>query len=322
MSDFMKWPKRILLFVGTNILIVLTLSILARVTGLDAYLYRSGMNYASLAVFCLFWGMGGAFISLGLSRIIAKMSMGVKVINPETENHPALRALVGRVHDLARKAGLTTMPEVGYYESPELNAFATGPTRNRSLVAVSTGLLNRMSDDEVDGVLAHEIAHIANGDMVTMTLIQGVMNAFVMFLARILAFAITNALAGNRNSEDNRGSSPFMQYMIVFVLEMVLSVFATMVVMAFSRWREYRADAGGASLAGRPKMVAALQALKRNYQLPPSAEPEAASVATLKISSRRAGGLARLFLSHPPLDERIEALQKAQLSAEPSYARF
>src|SRR5690606_37107750 len=181
--NLMAWAKRIFLFLAVNALVVITISTLMRLFGVEPYLQANGLNLESLAVFCLLWGMGGAFISLGLSRIMAKWMMGVKVIDPNTTDSNA-QELVQTVYRLARAAGLSKMPEVGIYQSPEVNAFATGPTKARSLVAVSTGLLQRMRQDEVEGVLAHEVAHIANGDMVTMTLVQGVINAFVMFLAR------------------------------------------------------------------------------------------------------------------------------------------
>ena len=186
----MVWTKRILLFLATNILVMLTISILVQLLGLNRGLGAYGIDYGQLMLFCLVWGMAGSLISLALSRVMAKMMMGVRVIDPAT-NDPQERALVDTVYALARGARLPAMPEVGYYDSPEVNAFATGPTRSKALVAVSTGLLQRMNRDEVEGVLGHEISHVANGDMVTMTLIQGVVNAFVLFLARVIAFAIT-----------------------------------------------------------------------------------------------------------------------------------
>lgn len=181
----MKIAKRVFLFLVVNVLIMLTISLVLNALGVRPYLDARGINYQSLLIFCALWGFGGAFISLALSRVMAKWMMGVKIVEPDDPN-PELRALVGRVHELAFKAELKAMPQVGYYESDELNAFATGPTQSRSLVAVSTGLLRNMNKAELDGVLAHEVAHIANGDMVTMTLVQGVVNAFVMFLARLI----------------------------------------------------------------------------------------------------------------------------------------
>jgi heat shock protein HtpX len=299
----MAWLKRIGLFLAVNILVMITISLILNVLGVKPYLSAQGIDYESLLVFCLVWGMGGAFISLGLSRIMAKWMMGVKVIPADTRD-PELRQLMQTVHELARAARLPAMPEVGVYESVEVNAFATGPTKSRSLVAVSTGLLHRMGPAEVKGVLGHEVAHIANGDMVTMTLIQGVVNAFVMFLARAIAFAIT--MAGNKDGEERSG--PGMSYYLVqFGLEIAFMILGSIVVAWFSRYREYRADAGGAKLAGRASMISALEGLQRTFDaVDPNAQP---AVAALKISSRP-GGIMRLFSTHPPLEERIERLKR------------
>jgi heat shock protein HtpX len=291
------WTKRILLFLATNILVMLTISILVQLLGLNRGLGAYGIDYGQLMLFCLVWGMGGSLISLALSRVMAKMMMGVRLIDPATSD-PRERALLDTVHALARGARLPAMPEVGYYDSPEVNAFATGPTKSRALVAVSTGLLQRMNGDEVEGVLGHEISHIANGDMVTMTLIQGVVNAFVLFLARVIAFAISQNVR-----DENRGA---VNFGVVLVLQIVLSLFGAMVVAAFSRWREFRADRGGATLAGSPKMIAALERLRRTSEL---VDTRQEAMATLKI----AGGPSRfmaLMASHPPLEERIARLQQ------------
>jgi heat shock protein HtpX len=300
----MAWFKRIFLFLAVNMLVMVTISLLLKLFGVQPYLTARGIDYEQLMAFSLIWGMGGAFISLALSRVMAKWMMGVQVIDPNTRD-PELQKLVESVHHLSRAAGLPKMPEVGIYDSPEVNAFATGPTKSRALVAVSTGLIRRMRWAEVEGVLGHEVAHVANGDMVTMTLIQGVVNAFVMFLSRAIAFAISQA---GRNDDRERGSSPMMYYAIQFVLEIAFMILGSMVVAWFSRWREYRADAGGARLAGRQNMIQALEALRKNYELiDPTAQP---AVATLKISSRP-GGIMRFFSSHPPLEERIARLQHA-----------
>ncbi len=297
------WFKRIFLFLAVNFLVVITISTILSLLGVRPYINAYGLDYEALAIFCLIWGMGGAFISLGLSRIMAKWLMGVKVIDPNTSN-PELRNLVDRVHRLALEARLPVMPEVGIYESPELNAFATGPMKSRSLVAVSSGLLNRMSDAETDGVLAHEVSHIANGDMVTMTLIQGVVNAFVMFLSRVIAFAVANALRGDRRDS---GFSYLTFYLVQFILEIFFMILGSMVVAWFSRYREFRADAGGARLAGREKMISALEALRRNFgTVDPDAQP---AVQALKISSRPRG-IMRLFSTHPPLELRIARLRE------------
>ncbi|MBI3566109.1 MAG: protease HtpX [Elusimicrobia bacterium] len=293
----MAWLKRIFLFSLVNLLVVVTISITLNLLGVRPYLSARGIDYGALLTFCLVWGMGGAFISLALSRVMAKWAMGVQVIDPRGATGAAAD-LVRTVHQLAERAGLPAMPEVGVYESPELNAFATGPTKARALVAVSTGLLASMDRAELEGVLGHEMTHVANGDMVTMTLIQGVVNAFVMFLARVIAFVWTRS----SDREDNRG----MQYLITIVFEIVFSLLGSMVVAAFSRWREYRADAGGARLAGREKMIAALQELQRRYE-PFDQKP---AYATLKIAGK-SGGLVALFASHPPLEKRIERLRSA-----------
>ena len=301
----MRWGKRIVLFLAVNILVMLTLSFVLSFLGVGNYLTNAGIDYSNLMVFCLVWGMGGAFISLGLSRIMAKWMMGVQVIDPSTRD-PQLKQLVDTVYRLAQRAGMTTMPQVGVYDSPEINAFATGPTRSRALVAVSSGLLTRMNNREIEGVLGHEVAHIANGDMVTMTLIQGVVNAFVMFLARAIAFAITQ---GTRSRDEQSSASPVMYHITVFVLEMVFMILGTIVVAWFSRLREYRADQGGADLAGKQNMVAALQALKRAFS-PDVVDQEAErpAIASLKISGRPSGFLA-LFSTHPPLEARIARLE-------------
>ena len=263
-----------------------------------------GIDYGSLMAFCLVWGMGGAFISLGLSRMMAKWMMGVKVIDPNTRD-PELGELVQTVHRLAQAANLPKMPEVGIYQSPEINAFATGPTKSRALVAVSTGLLQRMRRDEVEGVLGHEIAHVANGDMVTMTLVQGVVNAFVMFFARIIAFAV---------SQQVREESRFMvNFAVTIVLQIAFSMLGMFVIAGFSRYREFRADHGGASLAGRHKMIAALKALSANMTIQPDhhGERDQTAVATMKIFGRP-GGMMALLSTHPPLAERIKRLEEYQ----------
>lgn len=298
--------KRIFLFLSVNILVMVTLSLVLNLFGVQPYLTSYGIDYQSLMAFSFIYGMGGAFISLLMSKMMAKWMMGVQIIDPNTHDRQ-LGQLVQTVHRLARDAGLGTMPEVGIYDSPELNAFATGPTRSRALVAVSSGLLTRMTQDEVEGVLGHEIAHVANGDMVTMTLIQGVVNAFVMFLSRALAFVIAQALRGDRDREREGGGINHMVYFgVQIVLEIFFMILASMVVAFFSRWREFRADAGSARIGGRQKMISALQALQRVYD---HVEPEPnAAIASLKISSKPRG-LMRLFGSHPPLEERIERLR-------------
>jgi heat shock protein HtpX len=293
----MVWAKRIALFVITNILVMLTISIVLQVLGLRYGMSAYGIDYRELMVFCLVWGMAGSLISLALSRVMAKHMMGVQVISPDTRD-PNERALLDMVHTLARGAGLPAMPEVGYYDSPEVNAFATGPTKSRALVAVSKGLLEGMRRDEVEGVLGHELTHVANGDMVTMTLLQGVVNAFVLFFARVIAFAVSQGVR-----EESRG---MVQFAVIIVLQIVLGLLGAIVVAAFSRWREFRADRGGATLAGREKMIAALERLRRTVDL---VDTRQEALATLKINGPRSR-FAALFASHPPLEERIARLQQ------------
>src|SRR5213592_1912964 len=254
--------KRILLFLAVNTLVVLTISLVLSLLGVPSYV-GSG-RYGALMVFCLVWGMAGAFISLALSRLMARWFMGVEVIDPRTSD-PDLQELVQMVHGLAQRARLPALPQVGIYDSPEVNAFATGRSRSRSLVAVSAGLLNSMRVSEVEGVLGHEIAHIANGDMVTMTLIQGVINAFVMFLARVLAFVVSQAM---RSRDDDRGGSYFAQYILVHLFEFVFMLLGAVVVCWFSRRREFRADSGGARYTSREQMIGALEALGRVHEGP------------------------------------------------------
>lgn len=302
----MAWIKRIFLFSIVNILVVLTISLILNVLGVKPYLTHYGIDYESLIVFCLIWGMGGAFISLALSKVMAKWMMGVQIVPPQTQDHD-LRNLVQMVHDLAKSARLPAMPEVGIYDSPEVNAFATGPTKARSLVAVSTGLLQKMHTNEIKGVLGHEIAHIANGDMVTMTLVQGIVNAFVMFLSRVIAYAIMSA--GSRDSDKESQVGHFSYYIVQFVLEIVFMILGSLVVAWFSRKREFRADSGGAKLAGRENMISALEALKRTFEsINPSEQP---AIQSLKISSK-SGGIMRLFSTHPNLDVRIAYLKSGR----------
>lgn len=299
----MQIAKRMFLFLAVNFLVMTTLMLIAGFFGIGSTYKVYGFDLVGLGAMCLLWGMGGAFISLAISRIMAKFAMGVRVIDPQTSDSDE-RWLVDTVYELSRRAGLPAMPEVGIYDSPELNAFATGPTKSRSLVAVSSGLLQRMDRRAVEGVLSHEVAHIANGDMVTMTLIQGVMNAFVMFLARILGFMIAQALRGDKDRDAPMGG--FAYHAIVFVLEMIFMILGSMVVAWFSRYREYRADAGGANLGGRDKMIAGLESLQRSFNVVNPEESQA--VATMKISGHPKG-IFKLFSTHPPLEERIARLQ-------------
>lgn len=293
--------KRVFLFLILNAVIILTISAILSIFDIRPYLNQAGINYQTLLVFCLVWGMTGAFISLALSRLMAKWMAGVEVIDQDTTK-PTERQLLQLVRQLVKKSGLPRMPEVGIYESEEVNAFATGPTKSRALVAVSSGLLDRMEWTEIEGVLGHEISHIANGDMVTMTLLQGVVNAFVMFFARVLAFAVTRL---GKKSDDSR-SSPFLYGVLVFLFEVIFMIFGTMIVAAFSRFREFRADEGGARLAGKQAMVLALSKLQTVSSINDSKE-QSSSFQAFKISGRK--GFLWLFSSHPPLEERIARLE-------------
>jgi len=286
--------KRILLFLITNLAIMVTLSVVLSLLGISGY-YRpdGGINHGALLVFCFIWGMGGAFISLLMSRAIAKWSLGVRLVNGQT-GQADLDSLHRTVSRLAQQAQLP-MPEVGYYESPELNAFATGPSKRKSLVAVSSGLLRGMRQDEVEGVLAHELAHIQNGDMVTMTLIQGVVNAFVMYLARVIGGIV-------RNAADERYAY-MLSIAVTLVLDIVLGILGMMIVAWYSRGREFRADAGASVLAGREKMIAALRRLQTSKVID-NREP---ALATLKINGSRA---MMLLSTHPRLEDRIAALEQ------------
>lgn len=299
----MGFARRIFLFFAVNALVIFTISIILRLFNVQPFLQSHGISYGDLLLFCIIWGFGGAFISLALSRSMAKWMMGVKVLDPNTRDTQG-KDLIHVVYSLARAANLPAMPEVGIYESSELNAFATGPSRKRSLVAVSRGLLNKMSPQELEGVLGHEISHIANGDMVTMTLIQGVINAFVMFLARVLAFALSGL--GNKN---NQRSSNGSYYVLVFVFELVFMFLGMLVIAAYSRFREFRADRGGAKLAGKNSMISALEALKRSQEVVDQ-RYEKPAFQSFKISNPKRHGIRQLFSTHPPLEERIDRLKQ------------
>ena len=289
--------RRIGLFVATNLAILVVFGFVMSL--LEPWLRAQGIdvNQAGMLVFALIFGMGGALISLFLSKRIALMSTRAKII--ETPSSQVERWLVSAVERQAREAGIG-MPDVAIFDAAEPNAFATGASRNKALVAVSTGLLQRMNQREVEAVLAHEVTHVANGDMITMTLLQGVLNTFVLLLSRVLGQIIDRAVFRSA-----RGYGPGY-FITVIVLQIVLGILASMVVMAFSRWREFRADAGGARLAGRASMIAALESLRRSQQ--PGQLPEA--VEAFGVRGRTGLGFRRLFMSHPPLEERIAALQQ------------
>jgi heat shock protein HtpX len=288
--------KRIIYFLATNLAIMLVLSITMRILGVEPYLSANGLDLGNLLAFAAIMGFGGAFISLAMSKWSAKrMSGAVVIVEPRT---PTEIWLIKTVRVQADMVGIK-MPEVAVFDSPEVNAFATGMTKNSSLVAVSTGLLNKMSQDEAEAVLAHEVSHISNGDMVTLTLIQGVVNTFVMFLSRVVGYAVDKIIF-----KTEKGTGPAF-FVTMIIAELVLGVLASIIVMWFSRQREFRADAGAAKLSSTKKMIAALERLQEDHA--PSALPT--QMAASGISGGGASGLKKLFTTHPSLDERIAALR-------------
>ena len=291
---------RVLLFVLTNFAILIVASITLKLLGVEPWLNQQGINFNSLLIFGAVLGFGGSFVSLALSKWMAKRSMGVKVItDPRTE--PEIW-LVETVRRQAEQAGID-MPEVGYFESAAPNAFATGARRNSALVAVSTGLLKSMNRREVEAVLGHEVSHVANGDMVTLTLIQGVVNTFVFVASRVIGSIVDRVVF-----RTERGNGPGF-WITTLVAQLVLGILATMIVLWFSRRREFRADGGGARLAGRQNMISALEALGRG-----NGQPLPDKMAAFGISGRKSEGFKRLFMSHPPIEERVAALQAAQIA--------
>ena len=301
----MALAKRIFLFLLLNFLVILMISLVLNLFNIRPFLTHYGIDYSSLLIFCSIWGMGGAFISLALSRIMAKWAMGVEAIDPETSDS-GKRELLDLVYGLARDAGVP-MPQVGVYQSNEVNAFATGPTQSRSLVAVSSGLMQRMKDNEIKAVLGHEISHIANGDMITMTLLQGVVNAFVMFLARVLAFIFSGM---GRNRENSSGGNYMSYILFVYLFDVIFMILGSIVIATYSRYREFRADTGGARLAGRDNMINALKTLRVMHEIrdPRSENP---TFNSFKISTTVKKGFLYLFATHPPIEERIERLKKS-----------
>lgn len=290
--------KRTLLFLGTNLAIVLVLSVTMRLLGVEPYLNEQGLNLTSLLIFTAVMGFGGSFISLAISKWTAKKAMGVLVI--ETPSNSTEFWLVETIRRFSAEAGIR-MPEVGIYDSPDINAFATGMSKNSSLIAVSTGLLQQMTREEAEAVLGHEVAHAANGDMVTLALIQGVVNTFVMFLSRVIGHLVDKVVF-----KTERGHGPAF-FITMVIAELVLGILASIIVMWFSRQREFRADLGGARFAGRGAMIAALERLNAQH-----AAPLPDKMAAFGIAGGGAGGLRRLFMTHPPLSERIAALRAAQ----------
>lgn len=291
--------KRIGLYLLTNILVLTTIVIVTSVLGVNRYLTAQGIDYFSLLIFAAIIGFTGSIISLLMSKNMAKSMMRVKVINPQGSLSGIEQQLLNMVYRYAQQVGIDKMPEVGIYPSEEVNAFATGPSRNNSLVAVSSGLLARMDQQAVEGVIAHEMAHIANGDMVTMTLLQGIINTFVVFLSRIVAYVLSALVR-----EELAGVVHFAS---IIVFQILLSILGSIAVMAFSRHREFAADQGGAQLAGRQKMIHALESLQSTVSLVDNRGQEA--LQTFKISGKKRGGLAQLLATHPTLDDRIARLK-------------
>ena len=287
--------KRTLLFLATNLAIVLVLSVTMRLLGVEPYLNEQGLNLQALLIFAAVMGFGGSFISLALSKWMAKKSLGVRVI--EAPSNKTELWLVETIRKYAAQARIK-MPQIGIYDSPDVNAFATGMSKNSSLIAVSTGLLQQMTREEAEAVLGHEVAHAANGDMVTLALIQGVVNTFVMFLSRVIGHTVDRVIFKNEN-----GHGPAF-WVTMIIAELVLGVLASIIVMWFSRKREFRADQGGANLAGRGAMIAALERLARQ-----NPQPLPDKMAAFGIAGGKASGIKRLFMTHPPLEERIAALR-------------
>jgi heat shock protein HtpX len=313
----MAYLKRFSYFILTGILVALTVSFVVSFLSAFFGINLQGGGYAGLFILCLIYGLVGSFISLQLSRWMAKKFHGVQVVDPNTTDRTE-RKIIDMVYRAARNAGMATMPEVGYYQSADVNAFATGPSKSRSLVAVSSGLVNTMNDAEIEGVIAHEIAHIVNGDMVTLTLIQGVVNAFAMFLASIITTAIMSAL--RKNDNDNRGGfGDFMlRQMIYSMVSIVFTLLGSIIVNYFSRQREFKADAGGARYSSPEKMTSALMRLQQVYQIPHNRRDDnkegSDKLATMKISGK-SKGFGSLFMTHPPLEERIAALRNKTYAA-------
>ncbi|MCM3713378.1 protease HtpX [Alkalihalobacillus oceani] len=301
--------KRFLLFLVTNIMVMTTIvivwSLITRFTNVNGTFETGGpglgIDYASLMIFSLLVGFTGSFISLAMSRWVAKKMMKVKVLDPNGSLSAQERAVVEKVHRFSRAAGLTHMPEVGIYPSAEVNAFATGPSKKRSLVAVSAGLLNTMDEDAVEGVIAHEVAHVANGDMVTMTLLQGIVNTFVVFFSRIAAIIVSRFVRAELQW--------IVQFAAIIIFQILFSILGSIVVNAYSRHREFHADRGGGDLAGNDKMAHALRSLKAYVdRAKVNDRTDDTAIQTMKINGK--GGVMRLFSSHPDLDERIARLEQ------------
>lgn len=295
---------RIFLFLLTNILVIALLSFIMSVFNIAPYINQYGLNYTSLLIFAAIFGFGGALISLFLSKFMAKMAYRIQIIkDPKDQNEAYLFQTVKALSDQMHIG----MPDVWIYQSPELNAFATGWNRNKALVSVSSGMLEQMSKDEIEGVLGHEMSHVRNGDMVTMTLLQGIINTFVIFGARVAAFFVSKALA---RGEDSQGLSYFTYFLVSIVFEIIFGILASTIVMWYSRKREFRADAGSAQMLGKSKMITSLKKLQSMYDVPEDPRGEALQNFKINHKPKSIGKLGRLFRSHPPLSERIAALEK------------
>lgn len=288
---------RIGLFLLTNLAVMLVFGLVLSLTGIQS------SSVQGLMIMALLFGFGGSIISLLMSKWMALRSVGGEVI--EQPRNETERWLMETVRHQSQQVGIA-MPQVAIYHAPDINAFATGARRNASLVAVSTGLLQNMNRDEAEAVIAHEISHVANGDMVTMTLVQGIVNTFVIFISRIIAQLVSGFLSGNRDDSENSNGNPLIYFAVATVLELVFGILASIITMWFSRHREFHADAGSAKLVGREKMIAALQRLKTSY------EPQEASSMMAFCINGKAKSMSELFMTHPPLDRRIEALRSGQ----------
>lgn len=282
----------------TNILVILTITIIFTILPIGDYIGENGINYGALLIVSAVIGFTGSFVSLAISRWTAKKMMKVEVIDPNNPQNEHEARVVEKVHRLSRAAGLVHMPEVGIYYSKEVNAFATGPSKKRSLVAVSAGLLNNMDDDAVEGIIAHEVAHVANGDMVTMTLLQGVVNTFVVFLARIVAFAVSQVVRSE--------IAPIVHFLAIIIFQILFSILGSLVVFAYSRHREFHADRGGADLAGKDKMRHALESLRAYTDRATVDSSQDTALATMKINGEKKS--VSLFSTHPDINERIKRL--------------
>ncbi len=297
---------RIGLFLVTNIAVMAVIAVVTKILGVDKWLTHQGLNYQALLVFSLVVGFAGSIISLLISKFMAKMAYKIKTIDPEHPQNENERWLANTVSILAHDANIP-MPELGVYESPEVNAFATGPSKRNSIVAVSSALLSQMNRRETQGVLAHEVSHISNGDMITMVLLQGILNTFVVFLARVAGFLIDSAMSKGRDGE-SRGGGGIGYFISVFVCQMIFSVLASIIVMWFSRHREYKADASAAKLCGKQPMIEGLEKLRSIVEGRHFVDERGQALSTFKISGKSA--MLALFSTHPPLEKRIEALRQ------------